>query len=217
MNHVWVIRFETNNPGEGKQAREDYSFVRVFDSFEKSKIELKNLLKTLGEKENEFFDGSGELNYLREWVDSDIADEKEYGFDEIEEDIELYNKTVEIMTHMFRGEELSEECLNAIRNKIEREKGCRSLGFNRDNENGSKWFEDTDFIAEQDGKSDGMFDVDYATTESGTQEEGYLFMRTNAFLIDDPDRDYYCYVRQSDWSVKDGLYFHVELQKHEVE
>lgn len=76
---------------------------------------------------------------------------------------------------------------------------------------------DTHYLSESDGKSDGMSDIEYITTECRTQDEGYLYLRTNAFLVDDPDRDYYCYVRDTDWSYKDGLYLHVELEKHEVE
>lgn len=145
-----------------------------------------------------------------------MATEKEHGFGGIEDDLELYDKTIKIMTHMFRGEDLPEDCLSVISDKIKREE-CSYLGFTRDNEYGSKWFADTESLEKEDGKIDGMYDVDYVTMENGTQEAGYLFMRTNAFQLDDPDRDYYCYVRMSDWSVRDGLYFHIELQKHEVE
>ena len=62
-----------------------------------------------------------------------------------------------------------------------------------------------------------MHDIDYTVDCFDSQDEGYLYLRTNTFLLDDPDRDYYCYVRDTDWSYKDGIYFHVELEKHEVE
>ena len=219
MSCVWTINFETNLKEETRRAkREELSFVRVFSTFEKAKEELKHLFKTLGEKENEFFDGDGNLKYLDEWIEKEKEDAKEdLELEDDEKGFELYCRTPEIMKSMFRGEEISPECLELIKAKIEREEGSSYVVFNRDSNYGTNWFPDTDYIVQRDGKSDGMHDIDYTVDCFDSQDEGYLYLRTNTFLLDDPDRDYYCYVRDTDWSYKDGIYFHVELEKHEVE
>ena len=59
--------------------------------------------------------------------------------------------------------------------------------------------------------------VRYMTVEYGTVEEGYVAAFINAVLMDDPNEDYYCYVRETDGWREAGTFLHIDLKRGVVE
>ena len=224
MDYVWTLYYETD------EDKNQDCFMRAFDSFEKAKEAMRDLFKTVSSKENLFFDGEGNINYLSEYTEDEITEiEEDPSYVNYPEDrIALLKRTPEILKMLFNGEELSEEALMYIRNNkdfqsdgVFRVKDCKQIVFMRSNEFGYTWGTPVDYPGlsayKNDGKRDGKDDLTYVTMECGTRDKGYFYAKINAFSMEDPGETYYCYIRQTNDYSDDGSFMHIELRRLNVE
>lgn len=212
-NFVWTLTFETNSNFEGVRK----TFTRVFGDFETARTSLRTLLKQLGKENEYFFDGEANLRYLERDIESffDDNDDDDYYSEDYKA---LMAKTPDLVKDLFYGNEVSAENMKLIESqRAETRNADGTVGF-AINENEIAWYFNNSGIWDADRlRSEGEDYIGYMQMENNTHDPGCVYIRTNAFLLDDPDLDYYCYVRETDSGYAVGAFFHIELQKHEVE
>ena len=210
MDYVWTLYYETD-----EDHNED-CFMRAFDNFEKAKEAMRDLFKTVSSKENLFFDGKGNINYLSEFIEDEITEIEDAVYPE--DRMALLKRTPEILRMLFNGEELSEEALMYIRNNkdfLDYSFYSKQIVFEKSIDYGISWGTPAEY--KNDGKRAGQNDVRYVTWEYNTMEKGYFYAKINAFSMDDPGVTYYCYIRQTNDYTNDGTFMHIELRRLNVE
>ncbi len=210
MGFVWTLTFETNSNFEGVRN----TFTRVFGNFETARTSFRTLLMQLGKENDTFFDGKGNLRYL----ENDIESFFEYGDDYDSDYRSLMAKTPVFVKDLFSGNEVSAENMKLIESQRAATRNADgTVGF-AINQNDITWYFNNSNIRYVDLlRSEGESYVEYTKVECGANGPGLAYIRTNAFLLDEPDRDYYCYVHETSTAFLSSAFFHIELQKHEVE
>ena len=211
MEFVWTLNFDTNSDFEGVK----YSFTRVFGDFASARKVFRDLLKQLGKENENFFDGEANLRYLEKQVKNVIGDSPD-DYESMYDDRELLEMTPSIVKDLFSGNEVSAENMKLIEaQRATREKADGTVGFVEDPENNMAWFFEKKGFGWYIQKFEGEGVIDYMKMECRADGPGVVYFATNAFLLDDPDQDYYCYVYEANWGPSPC--FRIELQKHEVE
>ena len=81
MSKVWVLSVKTSLPRTCENYADLTATTAAYDSFEKARASLRDMLKGYAFSENAMFDGDGRLTYFMEQV-KDCLSEEEDDFDE---------------------------------------------------------------------------------------------------------------------------------------
>ena len=213
MSQVWVLYHETN-----EENHED-SGMRVFSTFQEGKAAMQERLKQIASVKGLFFDGHGNLEHLQE-INDIVRKMDPYYNDYWRRRYQVLCRTPDILRHCFTEGEMPVMDAAFLTNDPTFSGG--PIIFTYDSKNGAVWSRNRETFygfssSRNDGKRDGEYIAEYCSAEIGTDPEDWFYARINAFRMDDPNEDYYCYLRAPDGYRDTGTFLHVELRKTELE
>lgn len=109
MNEIWVLSVKTSLPGTFYNSNDTHTTFFAYDSFEKGRTAVRNMLSEYALHKNSMFDGNGKITQLARYID--IMDEG----DDPDNDEYLTKKILsavqEALKFVFEGKEVSIEAL----------------------------------------------------------------------------------------------------------